>query len=157
MKTSAIYLCLTIRCRGFKKEVNDTLDQKFRCSCSAFRGQPFFTKSLPLSTIGTLYRMNVRSILMYGAMLSINMHKLLEIDENLLNQTFKKFLFTAYPLLGKLLYHLCIMQRRYSSFFESGYGVNSNFLKTLRNSEPYDKAQISFAENELRGRYETVD
>lgn len=84
-KTSATYLGLTISCRGFKKEVNDTLEQKCRRAYSSIIGHPFFTTALPLKTIGNLYRMNVRSILMYGAMLSTNVHELVELDEKLLN------------------------------------------------------------------------
>lgn len=111
VRLAATYLGLTISCTGFKKESGEALEQKCRRAFSATIGQPFFGCALPTKTIGALYRMNVRSILMYGVMLASNVEELIEIDEKCLNHMFKKLLYTTYPLSRTLLHRLCIRLR----------------------------------------------
>lgn len=66
VKEEAKYLGLVVTMRGFKKTMDKDLENKAKVACTAITSQSFFGPGLPNSTLRTLFRTNLRSVLTYG-------------------------------------------------------------------------------------------
>lgn len=62
-------------------------------ACAAITKQQYFDPGLPNGTLCTLYRANVRSVLLYGTPILKDTSALEELDVQLLQNYFKKLLF----------------------------------------------------------------
>lgn len=107
----AKYLGIIAKPTGFTKKTDRETETKCRVACSVITAQPFFCPSLPINTIRTLYRTNVRGILLYGAALTTSTDELVRIDRKLLQQYFKAILFSKKDIPQKLIYRLCVKVR----------------------------------------------
>lgn len=106
VQKSVTYLGLTICTREFTKQLNEETKKNCSIAYSETAGHSFFETGLPNDTIRILFRMNIRIILLYGAMLVTNTQDLEEMETALLNQYLKKLLFLNRPLHKKLLHRL---------------------------------------------------
>lgn len=114
-RTEARYIGVKVTARGFKKTVDGELKQKSNAACIATSGKDFFDVDLPNSTIRTLYKENIKSILGYGCMLLTDISELKKLDRKNLKQYFKKLLHLGKLLPEKLLNRLAL-RLRLSSF-----------------------------------------
>lgn len=73
--------------------------------------QSIFDVDLPLKTIRTLYRTNVRSDLLYGTALLKDTASLEELDKNLLQRFFRRLLYSKPDLCIEFLGRMCIRIR----------------------------------------------
>lgn len=65
--------------------VDSNLEKKCFAACQATIRQPFFDTNLPSCTLRALYRKNVRSILMYGLILTTDISEVEKLDRKLIN------------------------------------------------------------------------
>lgn len=107
----AKYLGITVSWNGFSKNSNREQEVKCRRACAATTSQPFFDVMLPLKTIKSLYRTNVRSIILYGTMQTKNIDTLVDLDHKILQMYYKRLLHSKPYLCPKLLERLCIRIR----------------------------------------------
>lgn len=84
---------------------------KCRRACAATTSQAFFDVGLPLKTIKALYRTNVRSLIVYGTMLTKNIDTLVELDQNMLQLYYKRLLHSKPDLCPTPLARLSIRIR----------------------------------------------
>lgn len=84
--TEAKYSGIIVKPTGFTKKTDRETETKCRVACSTIKAQSFFSPSLPINTIRTLYRTNVREKLLYGASLTTSTEELVRIDRKLLQQ-----------------------------------------------------------------------
>lgn len=108
-KLKAKYLGIIISMEGLRKKADNKLTNKATAACAAITSQKYFDPGLPLGTLRTLYRTNVRRILLYGTPLVTNLDELAEIDMRMLQNYFKRLLFTALVPTPKLIERLCII------------------------------------------------
>lgn len=73
--------------------------------------KPFFNSDLPNSTLRTLYRTNVRSILMYGLMLTGDVTEIEKLDRQMLNTYFKPITKHKKATSEKLIDRFCLRIR----------------------------------------------
>lgn len=110
-KTEAKYLRFTISMEGPRKKVDSELTNNTAAAFAAIASQDYLDPGLPLGTQRSLYRANVRSILLYGTPLVVNLMELAELDMRILQNYFKRLLFTARVPNPRLVERLCIRLR----------------------------------------------
>lgn len=111
VRREAKYLCITVTTAGFRNKANTELKNKATSACIAITSQTFFDPGLPSATLRTIYQTNLRSILMYGTPLVTDYSALEELDVKMLQEYFKKLLFTARVPPKRLVERLCIRLR----------------------------------------------
>lgn len=88
----------------------------------------------PLSTLKTLYRTNVRILLLYGTALLDEVEELEKLDRRLVQKFIKRLLYLKKDITGKLLDRLCIRIRLPSLMMELGKNAK-NWKKRLASME----------------------
>lgn len=118
---------------GFSKATDTDLKNKCIAACAANRNQPFFDADLTCSSLRTLYRTNVRSILSYGIMLTDELEEMEKLDKNMLNNYFKPIIQHKRALSDKLIDRFCLRIRLPSLAIELEASVKG-WLTRLRNN-----------------------
>lgn len=129
--TEARYLGMTVIPNGFMKNVDAQLEKICFDAYVAVIRQPFFDAKNPNSTFRALYRTNIRSILMYGLMLTTDINVIERLDRRLINCFFEPILQQKRELSARLADRFCLKIRLPSLKMDLECGVK-NWISRLR-------------------------
>lgn len=92
----------------FTKAADSELKKKCRKACGSTINQAFFDADLLNNALCTLYRTNIRSILMYGLMLTKDIEAMKKLDRGLLSMYFKPIVHYKRNISDRLIDRLCL-------------------------------------------------
>lgn len=150
ISTSSRYLGITINPNRFTKNMESELKQKSTASHMATSDHHFFDTDLPGNTLTTLYRTNVRSVLMYGLMITRYIAEMIKLDRVLLKIYLKPLIHHKWALPDKLLDRLCVRLRLPSLEIELGQCMKNWKAKLKSNAK---KTQGGRSGNMQKTRY----
>lgn len=104
-------------------------------ACAATTSQPFFKESIPNSKLRTLYRTNIRSILMYGLELTDDIGEIENLDRKLLSNYLKPIIQRKRKISDRLIDRICLRIRLISLRMElesSSKGWIENLRRTAQ-------------------------
>lgn len=97
---------------------------------------------MPIKTITTMYRTNVRAVLLYGTPLIRSVKELVRLDEKMLQLYFKRLMHTKDDLNSKLLSRICIRFRIPSLIMEIERQTRMWTLKLGRRARLYVTTKV---------------
>lgn len=120
----ARYIGVLITTEGFTKEANQVIEKKCVAACGATTNKHVFNADIPNPSPRKLYRTNIRSVIMYGVMLTNNTSALNKLDRKVLSMNSKPIIQYKRKMSERLIYRSCLRIRLSSIDMEFGGSVN---------------------------------